>query len=91
MEERSLRIIQEAVGLAEKGGFDAVRLRDLAARSGVALGTVYSRFASKEAILVAALDLEVGDEQTGGACQCESGYDGVACQIDIDDCAGRAA
>jgi TetR/AcrR family transcriptional regulator, cholesterol catabolism regulator len=60
MEERSLRIIQEAVGLAEKGGFDAVRLRDLAARSGVALGTVYSRFASKEAILVAALDLEVG-------------------------------
>lgn len=60
MEERSLRIIAEAVALAEEGGFDAVRLRDLAARSGVALGTVYSRFASKEAILVAALDLEVG-------------------------------
>lgn len=60
MEERSLRIVQEAVALAEEGGFEAVRLRELASRSGVALGTVYSRFASKEAILVAALDLEVG-------------------------------
>lgn len=59
MEERSLRIVTEAVALAEEGGFEAVRLRDLAARSGVALGTVYSRFPSKEAILVAALDLEI--------------------------------
>ena len=60
MEERSRRIVQEAVALAEEGGFEAVRLRELAARSGVALGTVYSRFPSKEAILVAALDAEVG-------------------------------
>ncbi len=59
MEERARRIIEEAIALAEEGGFEAVRLRDLASRSGVALGTVYSRFPSKEAILVAALDSEV--------------------------------
>lgn len=59
MEERAQRIVQEAVALAEAGGFEAVKLREVAARSGVALGTVYSRFPSKEAILVAALDSEV--------------------------------
>ncbi len=59
MEERAQRIVEAAVALAEEGGFEAVRLREVAAQSGVALGTVYSRFPSKEAILVAALDREV--------------------------------
>lgn len=45
--------------LAEKDGFDAVRLRDLSSRADVALGTVYRRFRSKEDILAAALELEV--------------------------------
>jgi AcrR family transcriptional regulator len=58
MEERSRRILEIAVELAEEGGFDAVRQRDVAARAGVALGTLYKRFPSKEGILVAALELE---------------------------------
>lgn len=58
MEERSRRILEIAVELAEEGGFDAVRQRDVAAKAGVALGTLYKRFPSKEGILLAALELE---------------------------------
>ena len=58
MDERSRRIIQTAVELAERDGFTAVRLRDVAAKAEVALGTVYRRFPTKESILVAALALE---------------------------------
>src|ERR1043165_6360565 len=57
-EERSRRIVEIAVELAEEGGFEAVRQRDVAARAGVALGTLYKRFPSKEGMLVAALELE---------------------------------
>jgi AcrR family transcriptional regulator len=58
MEERSRRIVETAVELAEQGGFEAVRLRDVAAHAGVALGTLYRRFHSKEELLVAALEVE---------------------------------
>jgi AcrR family transcriptional regulator len=61
MEERARRIIETAVELAEKGGFEAVRLRDVAAHAGVALGTLYRRFRSKEDLLLAALDQEMLD------------------------------
>jgi AcrR family transcriptional regulator len=61
MEERSRRIVETAVELAEEGGFEAVRLRDVAAHAGVALGTLYRRFRSKEDLLLAALQQEVGD------------------------------
>ncbi|MDP6944575.1 MAG: TetR/AcrR family transcriptional regulator [Myxococcota bacterium] len=64
MEERSERIVQSAMLLADKGGFQAVRLRDVAAHSGVALGTLYSRFRSKEDILVAALESETAKFET---------------------------
>ena len=56
MEERARRIVETAVELAEDGGFEAVRLRDVADRAGVALGTLYRRFRSKEDLLAAALD-----------------------------------
>lgn len=58
MDERSKRIIETAVQLAERDGFAAVRLRDVAAQAEVALGTVYRRFPTKESILVAALARE---------------------------------
>ncbi len=59
VEERAERIVESAVALAEKGGFEAVRLRDVAADAGVALGTLYRHFRSKEDLLVAALAAEV--------------------------------
>jgi len=59
VDERAQRIVESAVALAEMGGFEAVRLRDVAADAGVALGTLYRHFRSKEDLLVAALSVEV--------------------------------
>ncbi|NLE47078.1 MAG: TetR/AcrR family transcriptional regulator [Sandaracinaceae bacterium] len=58
LDERAKRIVDTAVALAEREGFAAVRLRDVAATANVALGTVYKRFSSKEEILIAALEQE---------------------------------
>ena len=58
-QDRAQRIVDSAMELAEHGGFEAVRLRDVAAHAGVALGTLYRRFRSKEDLLVAALDCEM--------------------------------
>ena len=41
--------------LASEGGYDAVQMRDVAARAEVALGTLYRYFSSKDHLLVAAL------------------------------------
>ena len=56
---RLRRILDAAVALAERGGFEAVRLRDVAQESQVALGTLYKYFHSKEDILLLALTEEV--------------------------------
>lgn len=59
MNPRARRIVDTAIDLAEKGGFEAVRLRDVAAEADVALGTLYRYFRSKEDLLIAALTSEV--------------------------------
>ena len=58
MKDRRDKILDVAVALAEEGGFENVRQRDVAANAGVALGTLYKRFRSKEDILMAALERE---------------------------------
>jgi AcrR family transcriptional regulator len=52
------RILEATIELAVAGGYDAVRQRDVAARAKVALATVYARFASKDLLLSAALDVD---------------------------------
>lgn len=52
---RRARVIEAAIELATEGGYDAVQMRDVAARAGVALGTVYRYFSSKDHLLAAAL------------------------------------
>ena len=59
MDERTDRILQVAIELAENDGYEAVRLRDVASKAEVALGTVYRRFSCKEDILAAVLNLQV--------------------------------
>lgn len=59
MDARADRIIQVAIELAERDGYDAVRMRDLAELADVSLATVYRRFSCKEDILAAALDQHV--------------------------------
>ncbi len=56
---RLRRIVDASVLLAEKGGFDGVRLRDVAEAAGVALGTLYKYFRSKEDVLLFALAEQV--------------------------------
>lgn len=46
------------MSLAAQGGFENVRQRDVAAGAGIALGTLYKRFRSKEDILSALLERE---------------------------------
>jgi AcrR family transcriptional regulator len=53
---RLRRIVDAAVELAEAGGFEAVKLRDVADASGVALGTLYKYFRSKEDVLLFAVN-----------------------------------
>jgi TetR/AcrR family transcriptional regulator, cholesterol catabolism regulator len=52
---RRARIIEAVIDLIAAVGADAVQMRDVAARSGVALATVYRYFSSKEQLLAAAL------------------------------------
>jgi AcrR family transcriptional regulator len=58
MDVRAQRIVKSAIELAERDGYHAVRLRDVAQQAEVALATVYRRFQSKEDILIAALEHE---------------------------------
>jgi AcrR family transcriptional regulator len=52
---RKERLISAATALASEGGYDAVQMRDVAARAEVALGTLYRHYASKDQLLLAAM------------------------------------
>jgi TetR/AcrR family transcriptional regulator, cholesterol catabolism regulator len=47
------RVLDAAMELAAEGGYDAVQMRDVAARAQVALGTIYRYFSSKDHLLAA--------------------------------------
>ncbi len=53
--ERRQRILDAAVGLAAKGGFEQMQMRAVAERADVALGTLYRYFPSKIHLLVSVL------------------------------------
>lgn len=57
--ERRERVLRTALELGRAGGYDAVQMRDVAAQAGVALGTIYRYFTSKDHLLAAALVLWV--------------------------------
>jgi AcrR family transcriptional regulator len=48
-------LLSAATALAAEGGYDAVQMRDVAARAEVALGTLYRHYSSKDQLLLAAL------------------------------------
>ena len=52
---RRQRVVAAAMSLALEGGYDAVKMRDVAARADVAMGTVYRYFTSKDHLLAAGL------------------------------------
>jgi len=51
---RRQRVLQAALVMAADGGYEAVGMRELADRSGVALTTLYRDFSSKDQLLAAA-------------------------------------
>ncbi len=55
---RKERLIAAATALAAEGGYDAVQMRDVAARAEVALGTLYRHYVSKDQLLLAAMALQ---------------------------------
>ena len=57
--DRRQRILDTAMALATRGGFDAVQMRAVADGAGVALGTLYRYFPSKVHLLVSALAAEL--------------------------------
>lgn len=54
-EARRGRVIRAALELGAAGGYDAVQMRDVATEAGVALGTIYRYFPSKDALLAAVM------------------------------------
>ncbi|MDQ2647986.1 MAG: TetR family transcriptional regulator [Actinomycetota bacterium] len=79
---RRQRVLVSALELAADGGYDAVQMRDVATSAGVALGTIYRYFPSKDALLAAAMvewmeDLErrVGQRGPQGDTTAERVYD----------------
>ena len=52
---RRQAVLAAAIGLAREGGYDAVQMREVAERAGVALGTLYRYFPSKVHLLATAL------------------------------------
>lgn len=52
---RRERVIAAAMQLGAQGGYDAVQMRDVATTAGVALGTIYRYFSSKDHLLAASM------------------------------------
>ena len=52
---RRANVMAAALVLATEGGYDAVQMRDVAARAQVALGTIYRYFGSKDHLLAECL------------------------------------
>jgi len=64
---RRERVLRTALELGATGGYDAVQMRDVASSAGVALGTIYRYFESKDHLLAAAMVEGVADlERRGG-------------------------
>jgi len=55
------RVIEAALTLGADGGYDAVQMRDVATTAGVALGTIYRYFSSKDHLLAETLVEWVGE------------------------------
>lgn len=52
---RRERVLRSSLELGSAGGYDAVQMRDVATTAGVALGTIYRYFSSKDHLLAAAM------------------------------------
>ncbi len=63
--QRRGRIVQAAAALASRGGVEAMQMRTVAERAGVALGTLYRYFPSKMDLVVAVVGEELDTLDAG--------------------------
>jgi AcrR family transcriptional regulator len=63
--QRRRRIVQTAAALAVRGGVEAMQMRSVAERAGVALGTLYRYFPSKMDLVVAVVTEELDLLESG--------------------------
>ncbi len=63
--QRRKRILQAAAALASRGGVEAMQMRTVAERAGVALGTLYRYFPSKMDLVVAVVNEEMDTLEAG--------------------------
>jgi AcrR family transcriptional regulator len=84
------RILDAALELSTDGGFDAVQMREVAARADVALGTLYRYFPSKENLLLSVMGVQVEALADRLARRPPEGTDPVERVVDVLDRANRA-
>jgi len=84
------RILGAALELSAEGGFDAVQMREVAARADVALGTLYRYFPSKENLLLSVMGVQVEGLADRLARRPPEGTDPVERVVDVLDRANRA-
>jgi len=84
------RILDAALELSADGGFDAVQMREVAARADVALGTLYRYFPSKENLLLSVMGVQVEALADRLARRPPEGTDPVERVVDVLDRANRA-
>lgn len=87
---RRTRMLQATEELALQGGWDGVQMREVAMRAGVALGTLYRYFPSKEHLLVSVMLDEVQQLADRLAVRPPEGDDPVQRVIDVLRRANRA-
>jgi TetR/AcrR family transcriptional regulator, cholesterol catabolism regulator len=87
---RRQRIIEAAIELGSEGGYDAVHMRVVAERAGVALATVYRYFQSKDHLLSAAVSDWTGQLQNRLARSPAQGDNPVDRLVDVLRRASRA-
>jgi AcrR family transcriptional regulator len=87
---RRSRMLQATQELALEGGWDGVQMREVANRAGVALGTLYRYFPSKEHLLVSVMLDEVEQLADRLAIRPPEGDDPVERVIDVLRRANRA-
>ncbi len=88
--QRRERMIDAAIELAVAGGYDAVQMRDVAARAEVALGTLYRHYPSKDHLLIAALAGQADQLRTRLALHPAEGADPATRTADVLRRASRA-
>jgi TetR/AcrR family transcriptional regulator, cholesterol catabolism regulator len=84
------RMLASATELALEGGWEAVQMREVAARADVALGTLYRYFPSKEHLLVSVMLGEVENLAGRLGIRPPEGDDPVERVIDVLNRANRA-